>query len=524
MFRFHTLSLTLAVLLYPAAAIAGPAEEGLLFHASLDHSATADFAAGSPKPLVSQDLRLVKAYVELPRAAVLAYDAHANLYAEQGTLSFWWRPDEPPDPVGFPVFMSFYEQDSTWGCNFLRVEWNGRRLAARIRDRNLVTHTVEGPLEKPVAGRWMHIAATWSEAGGMWLYLDGKPGGHAPGPLVTFFGFLLRGTPPQWGGALSPGAIDDIRIYRAPVDVEGIRRLARRLNPERPAGLPAPEWAARFGWSETANIPSGSRLAVKRLAIRDAKIFGKLWLKGADGKRETLWPMADKFPVGADGLYLDEGKRYRVFPGPEPMNLVRTTGNLEGRISIAPQGSYARSGQGELHYHRLESSVTVPEVTVDRQSGMLGDLECLRVEAAPKSGKGPWTRFAPADDARIASRRDRGRFAVWKPAAGHTTALRRGAGASGVYQYFLLPVTREVALQGVRVRMAASPGALYYAAVEDPVNTVRQLIEVDVRATGRSLELTLEFPPLLVPGGSEVVLTVASSEGGAPGLEAQLLT
>ncbi len=514
-------------LLCPWMAAGGARQDGLLFRASLDSALAADFAAGDSRPLVSQDVHLADSAAAIPRTAVLAYDAHANLYAEQGSLSFWWRPGEPPDPVGFPVFMSFYEQDSTWSCDFLRVNWDGRRLVARLRDRNLAFHNAEGPVALPRTGRWMHIAVTWAESAGLVLYLDGAPAGRAPGPLaldarLTFFGFLLRGTPPQWAGALSPGSIDEVRIYRAPLEPGDIQRLAHRHDPRQSPALPPPRWAQRFGWHEASGVPAGSKLKVRRLAIRDARVFGKLWMKGADGKRETLWPMADKFPAGADGLYLDEGKQYRVFPAREPMNLVRTTGNLEGRIRVAPHGSYARPA-GELHYRRFASGGVAKEISIDRHSGMLGDLECLRIEeTAEPAASGAWTRFATAgQDARLAARRDPGRFRTWRPAP--RPAAKSGHEDTGRYDYFLVAVPQASAFKGVRLRLRSIPNEFYYVAVEDPVNTVRQLIEIDVRAREHVLELTLEFPPIVAPAGSEVVITLASSSGRTPELEAQLL-
>jgi hypothetical protein len=111
----------------------------------------------------------------------------------------------------------------------------------------------------------MHIAVTWAESAGLVLYLDGSAAGRAPGPLaidarLTFFGFLLRGTPPQWAGALSPGSIDEVRIYRAPLESGDIQRLAHRRDPEQSPALPPLQWASRFGWSEASGIPTVSKL------------------------------------------------------------------------------------------------------------------------------------------------------------------------------------------------------------------------------------------------------------------------
>jgi hypothetical protein len=246
-------------------------------------------------------------------------------------------------------------------------------------------------------------------------------------------------------------------------------------------------------------IPVTSSLTVERVPIREAKDLGKFWLKGADGKRETTWPM-----VGHG--YAGEGKTYRLRPAAGPCNLLRTTGSLTGRI-----GSRPRSAE-ELQYLQAPDPITV-----ERDSGVLADLDCLRLSPGRETPGGRWLTFAPTDGRDFAARRDPATFTVWQPGpaqpgpAGHR------------YHYFRLPAQTETALDGVRVRLASTPGAYYYFSIRDPVTPSRHVIEIDVQAQGRELDLTLDFPDLIVPAGRSLAVMLASSDPASPRAEMQLL-
>jgi hypothetical protein len=492
--------------------------DSLLFRASLERSATAEFAAGDREPLGAAGVRFDSAAV-FPPNAKLTYDARRNLYAEQGTVSFHWRPDQRPGRLGFPLFLASYEQHSTWDFNFARIEWTGSQLAARIRDRNLEFQTARASVI-PETGRWMHVALVWSEPGGLTLYLDGKSAAHANGPLaldarLDQFGFLSRAiTPHHTSGTEDPGAIKDARVYRVPLGAQDVARLAAGGDPveARAAEL---DWPGRFGWDSGAGILTASALTVKQVPVRRAKDLGKFWLKGSDGKRETVWPMSGHG-------YEDEGKVYRVWPEQQRVNLLRTTGDLRGRISIVDGPSFDRSGSGELRYFRLPASGPLKELSVERNSGILAELTCLFVEEKSRPSGGEWITFAQdSGEVGLRNRRDPARFTVWKP--GHPGAASTQPQSGPRYHYLAVPAATEVPLGAVRLRIAARPGAYYYAAVQDPVNTSRELIEFDVRAAADRLDLTLDFPGVVVPAGRQVVITLASSDPEPPRAEAQLI-
>src|SRR5215510_10924297 len=92
-----------------AAALAAPSPEpGLLFYLSGDHEFTADYAAGGdPKPTFLKDVKLIPngargPAFECSNTQLMAYHAPGNVYAERGTLAFFWRSRYPVGPTQFP--------------------------------------------------------------------------------------------------------------------------------------------------------------------------------------------------------------------------------------------------------------------------------------------------------------------------------------------------------------------------------------------------------------------------------------
>ena len=86
-------------------------EPGLLFYLSGDHGLTADYAAGGdPVPsFQNNDVRVLPGgahgpYIQCGDKQVLAYWAPGNIYAQRGTLSFYWRSRYPVGKTEFPVF------------------------------------------------------------------------------------------------------------------------------------------------------------------------------------------------------------------------------------------------------------------------------------------------------------------------------------------------------------------------------------------------------------------------------------
>jgi hypothetical protein len=68
---------------------------------------------------------------------LLAWRAPGNIYAERGTLSFFWRSRYPVGPTPFPIFRVSFADHSSWDGVWLRIDWSGEGYEAFITDINL---------------------------------------------------------------------------------------------------------------------------------------------------------------------------------------------------------------------------------------------------------------------------------------------------------------------------------------------------------------------------------------------------
>ncbi len=517
------LALFAALLAGAATTAVAPGQDArspLLFRASFDRGWTADVARGSPEPLNAERLssqtgRLGKA-LHIAAEGQITYDAVGNLRAEAGTVSFWWKPDGPPGRLSFPLFSASYEQHSTWDFNFLRVEWNGRQFAARVRDRNLVFSSLTVPQEYTGdLSRWRHMALSWDELDGLRFYLDGRPVAAAPGPLhlkarLDQFGLLARAvTPHHTSGTENAGSLDEVRIYDRALPSAAIRELAEGREPADAGPAfepPAAHLAGRYGWADCESrsptslgkdcgIPdavAGAALHVRKVAVLEGRDIvapdkGKFWLKGADGKRETTWPM-----VGHG--YTEEGKRYRLKLPAEPWNYLRITGNLVGKIFAGSDLLFERTAQtGELSYFSLSNPREITELIVERESGVLGDVEALEI----KRERVPPNAAAPA------------------------ALTIRGQGPEIAFP----PAATDLPVDAVRLRaITGAARSFLTVAVHDPVNESRDLLNFEARVAGAA-DLLLDFPDIILPAGQSLKLSLIDS--GAPSLrsavEAQVI-
>ena len=93
----------------------------LLFYLSADHGASADYAQGDPHPNFLANVSVVRdgargEALHCGYRQLLAWKAPANIYASEGTLSFFWRGAEPFTPTEFPIFriISPYQVQSAY--------------------------------------------------------------------------------------------------------------------------------------------------------------------------------------------------------------------------------------------------------------------------------------------------------------------------------------------------------------------------------------------------------------------------
>src|SRR3954467_7626226 len=245
-----------ALLLLPA--IAHAEAPGLLFRVSADKGFMADQAGGDPVPNFQDKVSLV-ADGAMGRAikweddGVLAWNAPGNIYAQRGTLAFFWRSRTPVGEAPFVIFRVGFADHSSWDMAFLRIDWNGHGFDAFVTDANLARSRVSFVLPAaPKPDEWHHIAFAWDETVGVRLYVDGREAGRKDIKAdydtgLDQFGLAGRVVSPhqvQSRYSFMRGSdVDDIRIYDGMLDAGAVSALAAGGDPA--GGLPASPPAER---------------------------------------------------------------------------------------------------------------------------------------------------------------------------------------------------------------------------------------------------------------------------------------
>ena len=167
-------------------------QEGLLFYMSGDASAKAEFAKGQAEPNFEHGVEVKNeggadgGYVCCSDYQAYSYLAPGNIYAERGTLSFFWRSRYPVGPTEFPIFRVSYVDHTSWDACFLRIDYNGHGLDAFVTDLNLSRARVSIGLDPfPAPDEWMHIAFSWDENFGVKLYVNGEKKAELSAPACT---------------------------------------------------------------------------------------------------------------------------------------------------------------------------------------------------------------------------------------------------------------------------------------------------------------------------------------------------
>jgi hypothetical protein len=151
----------------------------LLFHLSGENGFIADTAGGNPEPTFLNNVSVIpdgargKAF-QCNQRQLFTYDAPGNIYAERGTLSFYWRSREPVGEAPFPIFRVGYADHSSWDYVWSRIDWNGAGFDAFVTDINLARPRISWKTDRPEPGDWHHFALSWDETVGIRLYFDGR--------------------------------------------------------------------------------------------------------------------------------------------------------------------------------------------------------------------------------------------------------------------------------------------------------------------------------------------------------------
>nr|HBK47351.1 hypothetical protein [Xanthomonadaceae bacterium] len=244
----------LGLLALPVVGVAEAPAPQPLFRVSADAGFAADSAAGKAVPNFRDKVALVAGgrhgkAIQWEDDGVLAWDAPGNLYAQRGTLAFFWRPRYPVGEAPFVIFRAGYADHSSWDMAWLRIDWNGHGFDAFVTDANLARTRVSFALDAaPAPERWMHLAFGWDETRGVRLYVDGREvaqvdiGTSAAGRAFLDYDAALD----QFGLAgrvLSPHQVqsrynflrgsdfDEIRVYDRMLDGAGVAALAQLREP-----------------------------------------------------------------------------------------------------------------------------------------------------------------------------------------------------------------------------------------------------------------------------------------------------
>ncbi|HVZ63607.1 MAG TPA: LamG-like jellyroll fold domain-containing protein [Lacunisphaera sp.] len=385
------------------------AESGLLFHLSADHGTTADYsAAGTPAPTFDAEVTTIPDGAKGPALSCgdlqrLAWRASGNIYAQRGTLSFFWRSRYPVGPTAFPIFRVGYADHSSWDMTWLRIDYNGQGFDAFVTDANLARTRVSVTLpEFPGPKTWTHLALAWDETRGIRFYVNGRLA--AKQETTAVYDAALDQFGPH-SRVISPwqvqsdynfvrgGDIDEIRIYDRMVDDAAIVALARGeaapaaalARQDRTLQDPATraEWLHRYGWDRELPppLPAGAT-NVRKVEIHDAYDLKRWWWKACDGIRETTWPGVynrsrlpgrnDYFQLPDWDCYSLSGKAVTFALPDEPWNHVEITGAAWGRMELltsdtplenagdAPGGRplFVRAQGSEKTVHVMSDAIT----------------------------------------------------------------------------------------------------------------------------------------------------------------------
>jgi hypothetical protein len=364
----------LAGLLLTATAVAAQESDtpGLLFYLSGDRGIAADYSAGgTPEPNFASGVRVVPdgakgSAIACDHMQLYSFWAPGNIYAQRGTVAFFWRAREPVGPTEFPLFRVAYADHSSWDMVWLRIDYNGKPgFDAFVTDASLARTRVSYALPGGLApDRWVHLALAWDETRGIRFYVDGQLAGTVEGTArfdaaLDQFGPHSRIISPyQVQSAYNfvrGGDIDELRIYDRMLADDHVASLARA---ETPAGAPEltrdlsvpqwrDEWWHRHGWNRPGDAPpplEAREIAIRKVEIHDVYDVKRWWWKGTDGIRETTWPGVynrSRLPGRTDYFVLPDWDCYSIsgqavtFTMPdEPWNQIEVSGAAFGRFTL----------------------------------------------------------------------------------------------------------------------------------------------------------------------------------------------
>ena len=418
----------LAKSLFWSASTESAADPGLLFYLSGENGFKADYAGGQGIPAALEavaiipDGRIGRGFRCPDFTQILAYSAPGNIYAERGTVSFFWRARDEIGSTPFPIFQASYSDHSSIDMAWMRIDYNGGGFDAFVTDANLARVRISHRASVlPKRDDWIHFALSWDETEGVRFYIDGKEVGRKDVKGVFYagldkFGMHSDSIGPQdvvtMEQYMRGGDVDEIRIYDQTLSAENIGRLAKG---ETPVGVetvvrdlrePATrdEWWLRYGWNREGDIPpyiEGGGIKVRKVEIHDVYDQKQWFWKANDGIRETTWPGVynrsrlpgrnDYFPRPDWNCYSTSGKTVMFTMPAERWNHIEIAGGAYGSASLLrldvekgvnkEERLFGRPAGQERTFHRLRSEVTGGKIRFENevQETPIGEFSAYHV-------------------------------------------------------------------------------------------------------------------------------------------------
>ncbi|MEO6569862.1 MAG: LamG-like jellyroll fold domain-containing protein, partial [Opitutaceae bacterium] len=400
----------------------------LLFYLSADKGTTAEIAAaGTAEPNFVSEVNAIPdgakgGALHCGNLQRLAWWAPGNIYAQRGTLSFFWRAHDPVGPTEFPVFRVGYADHSSWDMVWLRIDYNGHGFDAFVTDASLARTRVSvtmNPFPKP--NEWVHLALAWDETRGIRFYVNGKLAaenkktGRYDAALDQFGPHSRVISPYQVQSDYNftrGGDIDEVRIYDRMVDDAALVTLAKGEAPASFENTSArslanaatrDEWLFRYGWNRPNNpppeLPAGRTVAVRKVEIHDAYDLKRWWWKATDGIRETTWPGVynrsrlpgrwDYFTLPDWDCYVESGKAVTFAMPNEPWNRLEISGAAWGKMELLKPGVENENASAAPAARTLFERPKAQEKTVHALSTAIngGKIRFTNVEAEEPIGE-----------------------------------------------------------------------------------------------------------------------------------------
>lgn len=412
---------------FPQGVNAQEQNPGLLFYLSGNQEFTADIAGGNPEPNFLEKVKIIPDGAvgpgfECDHKQLLSYWAPGNIYAQRGTLSFFWRAREPVGKTEFPIFRVGFADHSSWDMVWLRIDYNGHGFDAFVTDVNLARVRVSTKLIPfPAPDQWIHLALSWDETVGIRLYINGTLAAKKDSVVVLNAGLDQFGphsriiAPTQVQSAYNfqrGGDIDEIQIYDRMLSAANIQKLAKGESagnvPNNARSLQKKqwlsEWQLRYGWNRPSALPSYLNhqiTHVRKVEIQDVYDLKRWWWKGTDGIRETTWPgvynrsrlpgRMDYFILPDWDCYSLSGKSVTFCMPSEQWNHLEISGAAWGTISLLPSDTtlgkkkerilFRRPRGQEKTVHRLNNPILGQNIrfTNVQQEMPIGELSAYYV-------------------------------------------------------------------------------------------------------------------------------------------------